>query len=173
MFTHRHYLDKPGWGLMLHRERRGEGEELHNLAAVDYFKVVSEIRWQQGMCKVLDWSNKPLHYCSKCCIKSAQMCLIGLLIHFQVQNCALSSKNNMVFFHCYCKLYSAVRLTGISAFWPYQICLCPGKSSCYFKRHANHISSTPLWGHRSHRGFKVVTEMAHIPYIVHKYDYFS
>ena len=70
-------------------------------------------RWQQCMCTVLDWSNDPLHICSKYCIKTAQMCLICLLITFHVQNCAVSSNNSMVFFHCnsYCKLDSAVRLT--------------------------------------------------------------
>ena len=71
-------------------------------------------RWQQCMCKVLDWSNEPLHYCSKCCIKT-QMFLIPLLINVQVHKCALSSNNSMVLFHCnsYCKLESAVRLTRI------------------------------------------------------------
>ena len=33
------------------------------------------------MCKVLHWSNESLHICSKCCIKTAQMCMIGLLIN--------------------------------------------------------------------------------------------
>ena len=99
-------------------------------------------RWQQCMCKVLDWSNEPLYFCSNCCIKTAQMCLIGLLITFQVHNCALSSNNSMVFFHCnsYCKLDGAVRLTIIEAFCQYQICLHPGKCSCYLQPHANCIS---------------------------------
>ena len=100
---------------------------------------------------------QPLHFCSKCCIKTAQMCLIGLLIHFQVHNCALSSNNSMVLVHCnsYCKLDSAVRWTRSLAFCPYQICLCPGKSSCYLQPHANHVSSTILWTeHRSRRSFK-------------------
>ena len=72
-------------------------------------------RWHQCMCNVLDWSNESLYFCSKCCIKTAQMCRICLLITFRVQNCALSSNNSMVFFHCnsYCQLDSAVRLTRI------------------------------------------------------------
>ena len=72
-------------------------------------------RNQQCMCKVLNWSSVSLHICSKCCIKTAQMCLICLLLTCHVQNCALSSNNSMVFFHCnsYCKLDSAVRLTRI------------------------------------------------------------
>ena len=43
------------------------------------------------------------------------MCLICLLIHFQVHNCTLSTYNSMVFFHYnrYCKLDSSVRLTRI------------------------------------------------------------
>ena len=96
------------------------------------------------MYKVLDWSNEPLHYCSKCYIKSAQMCLIGFLIHFQVHDCALSSNNSMVLFHCnsYCKLDSAVRSTIIFTFYPYKTCLCPGKCSCYLQYHANRISRT-------------------------------
>ena len=57
-------------------------------------------RWQQCMCKVLDWFNEPLHFCSKCCIKTAQICLICTLITFYVKNCALSSNNSMVLFHC-------------------------------------------------------------------------
>ena len=72
-------------------------------------------RWQQCMCKVLDWSNEPLLFCYKCCIKTAQMCLICLLITFHVQNYALSSNNSMAFFHCnsYSKLDNAIRLTRI------------------------------------------------------------
>ena len=72
-------------------------------------------RWQQCMCKVLDWSNEPLQLCSTFCIKTAQMCRIGISITFQVHNCALSSNSSMVLFHCnsYCKLDSAVRWTGI------------------------------------------------------------
>jgi hypothetical protein len=43
------------------------------------------------------------------------MCLIGLLIHFQVHNWALSSNNSMVLFHYnrYCKLDSSGRLTRL------------------------------------------------------------
>jgi hypothetical protein len=67
--------------------------------------------------KFFDWSNEPLHSCSKCCIKTAQMCPICLLITSQVQNCALSWNNSMVFFHCnsYYKLDSAVREFKLSA----------------------------------------------------------
>ena len=39
--------------------------------------------------------KKNVHICLKYCTKTAQMCLIGLLIHFQVHNWALSSNNNM------------------------------------------------------------------------------
>ena len=49
-------------------------------------------RWQQCMCKVLDWFNEPLYFC---CITTAQMCLICLLITFLFQNCALSFNNSM------------------------------------------------------------------------------
>ena len=88
-------------------------------------------RWRQCMCNVLGWSSEPLHFCSKCCIKTAQICQFGLFIHFQVHNCAFSSKNSMALFDCnsYCKLDSAVRLT------------CPGKCSSYFQWHSNHNSA--------------------------------
>jgi hypothetical protein len=62
------------------------------------------------MCKVLDWSNEPLYFCSKCCIKTVQMCLIDLLIHFKFINVHFPQKNSMVFFHCIATVNWTVQL---------------------------------------------------------------
>ena len=49
--------------------------------------------------------------------KTAQMCQLFVSITFHFQNCALSSNNSMVFFHCnsYCKMDSAIRIFKLSA----------------------------------------------------------